>query len=47
MKKKPYVLDDRVIVPDYLQKMSSRELNAEIERLKAMHQAKKKPAVAV
>lgn len=47
MKEKPYVLDDRVIIPDYIKKMTIEELNAEIERLEAEHKAKKrKTAIA-
>lgn len=42
MKIEPYVVDDRVIIPDYIKKMSIEELNAEIERLEAEHKAKKK-----
>jgi hypothetical protein len=29
----PYFLDDRVIIPEDIQKMSERELEQEIERL--------------
>lgn len=29
----PYFLDDRVVIPDYIKKMSKEELEQEIERL--------------
>lgn len=29
----PYILDDRVIIPEYIQKMSKEELKREIARL--------------
>ena len=35
MKIEPYVLDDRVIIPDYIKKMTREELEAEIKRLEA------------
>lgn len=29
----PYFLDDRVVIPEYIKKMTSEERRAEIERL--------------
>ena len=34
-------LDDRVIIPDYIQRMSNEELDAEIARLEAEAAARK------
>ena len=36
------VLDDRVIIPDYMKKMSIKELDAEIARLEAEAAAERK-----
>ena len=36
------VLDDRVIIPDYMKKMSVKELDAEIARLEAETAAEKR-----
>lgn len=33
MKLKPYILDDKVIIPNYIQDMTETELDKEIERL--------------
>lgn len=46
MKIEPYVLDDRVIIPDYIKKMTREELEAEIKRLEAKVIEKKKKAIA-
>ena len=37
----PYILDDRVIIPEYIKKMSKEELDAEIARLEKEEQEKK------
>jgi len=42
MKKEPFVLDDRVIIPEYIQKMTKEELKAEIARLEKEIQEEKK-----
>lgn len=46
MKIEPYVLDDRVIIPDYIKKMTIEELEAEIKRLEAEVIEKKKKTIA-
>ncbi len=47
MKIEPYVVDDRVIIPDYIKKMTREELDAEIKRLEAeVIKKKKKKAIA-
>ena len=46
MKIEPYVVDDRVIIPDYIKKMTREELEAEIKRLEAKVIEKKKKAIA-
>lgn len=33
MKLKPYILDDKVVIPDYIQDMTETELDKEIERI--------------
>lgn len=37
----PYILDDRVIIPEYIEKMSKKELNDEIKRLEEKQKLKK------
>jgi len=37
----PYFLDDRVIIPDYIKKMSKEELDKEIARLEAEAKAER------
>ncbi len=41
MSEKEYFIDDRVIIPDYIKKMSKEEINAEIKRLEAEAAAEK------
>ncbi len=42
MAEKEYFIDDRVIIPDYIKKMTKDELEAEIVRLEAEAAAEKK-----
>lgn len=37
----PYFLDDRVVIPEYIKKMTSEERRAEIERLEKEAKEKK------
>lgn len=37
----PYFLDDRVVIPEYIKKMTSEERRAEIERLEKEAREKK------
>ena len=46
MKIEPYVLDDRVIIPDYIKKMTIVELEAEIKLLVDEVIEKKKISIA-
>lgn len=36
-----YFADDRMIIPEYIKRMSKEELDAEIERLEREHRDKK------
>lgn len=41
MKKEKYFADDRMIIPEYIKRMSKEELEAEIARLEKEHREKK------
>jgi len=41
MAEKEYFIDDRCIIPDYIKKMSTEELDREIARLEAEAKSKK------
>lgn len=41
MAEKEYFIDDRCIIPDYIKKMSTKELDSEIARLEAEAKAEK------
>lgn len=38
--KEEYIADDRVIIPEYIMKMTNEELDAEIERIKKEEEEK-------
>jgi len=45
MAEKEYFIDDRVIIPNEIKKMSIEERNAEIKRLEALAKAEKRKIV--